>query len=393
MLDHTSTYAIWLERMLKYQNMATSYKAFWLKGIVLDIIERQSQHLTFEQIIHRMIVEAWYPIVQFRLHFGVQDQLGTLVDYIETTYHLGAETHKNKLLSFLSEDERLRADKTYNKLVHNFTQMVPYRLLTPFFEDTVKGLKDQKKNRAIAKHSLESTEAFYRLDDKAQTLTVSSDWLAYILKNQAVILGWLKYKLATYIQRKNPSVPNILFKLDAPKLRELNQAKIYWSTAIRELALGDLYTGYAFSQPHTAARGQVSIDHFIPWSFVLHDELWNLLPTFKHINSAKSNKLPLMDRHLEAFCLLQYKSFNHMRNAPRQHKLMTDYLNLGGALNTREILDPKNHVDQDLFVNSLKSTLVPLHQIAANQGFELWREGGFYYDNPSSLVSLAAEKN
>lgn len=393
MLDYTSTYAIWLERMLKYQHMATSYKAFWLKGIVLDIIERQSQYMTFEQIIHRMIVEAWYPIVQFRLHFGIQDQLGTLVDYLETTYHFGADIQKSRLLNILSEDDRLKGDKTYKKMVHNFTQMVPYRLLTPFFEDNVKGLKDQKKNRAIAKLSQVSNEAFYRLDHKDHTLIVSRDWVAYILKNQAVILGWLKYKLATYIQRKNPSVPNILFKLDAPKLRELTQAKTYWSTAIRDLALGDLYTGFAFSDTHRASHGQVSIDHFIPWSFVLHDELWNLLPTFKQINSSKSNRLPLLDRHLDAFCHLQYETFYHMRKAPHQHKLMADYLNLGGALNTQEILNPEHHVDQDLFFNSLKSTLVPLHQIAANQGFELWREGGFYYDNPSSLASLAAEKN
>ena len=31
----------------------------------------------------------------------------------------------------------------------------------------------------------------------------------------------------------------------------------------------------------------ISIDHFVPWSYVAHDELWNLTPTTRSINSTK----------------------------------------------------------------------------------------------------------
>ncbi|MDU1032741.1 HNH endonuclease domain-containing protein [Clostridium sp.] len=27
------------------------------------------------------------------------------------------------------------------------------------------------------------------------------------------------------------------------------------------------------------------MDHFIPWSFAFHDQMWNLVPTFNNINS------------------------------------------------------------------------------------------------------------
>lgn len=37
---------------------------------------------------------------------------------------------------------------------------------------------------------------------------------------------------------------------------------------------------------------EISIDHYVTWSFVLHDELWNLIPTFKNINSYKGNNIP-----------------------------------------------------------------------------------------------------
>jgi HNH endonuclease len=35
-----------------------------------------------------------------------------------------------------------------------------------------------------------------------------------------------------------------------------------------------------------------SIDHFLPWSFVAHDLLWNLTPVFGTTNSKKGDALP-----------------------------------------------------------------------------------------------------
>jgi hypothetical protein len=36
----------------------------------------------------------------------------------------------------------------------------------------------------------------------------------------------------------------------------------------------------------------ISLDHYVPWSFVVHDQLWNLIPTTKSVNSKKSDLLP-----------------------------------------------------------------------------------------------------
>lgn len=38
-------------------------------------------------------------------------------------------------------------------------------------------------------------------------------------------------------------------------------------------------------------ENDISIDHFVPWSYVAHDEMWNLNPTTKSINSSKRNNL------------------------------------------------------------------------------------------------------
>jgi len=50
----------------------------------------------------------------------------------------------------------------------------------------------------------------------------------------------------------------------------------------------------------------ISIDHFVPWSYVAHDEMWNLNPTTKSINSFKSNKLPDWNTYFKRLAMLEY---------------------------------------------------------------------------------------
>ena len=51
--------------------------------------------------------------------------------------------------------------------------------------------------------------------------------------------------------------------------------------------------------------GNFSLDHFLPWSFVAHDQLWNLIPTTASVNSSKSNNIP-DERYINMFIQAQY---------------------------------------------------------------------------------------
>lgn len=48
------------------------------------------------------------------------------------------------------------------------------------------------------------------------------------------------------------------------------------------------------------------VDHFIPWSFVMNDELWNLMPMDSSLNSAKNNRLPHWKDFFIRFARNQY---------------------------------------------------------------------------------------
>lgn len=220
-LDISKNESIWLEQMLDRANMVTSYKIYWFIGIFEEIVLRTSKTIDFDTLVFRMISSAWFTIVKYKLNLGYQDQLGKIIEYINTKYNFGAEINKDKLFEILCESEIIKNDKEFQLLKRNFYNMVPYRLLSPFFRKQTIGIKDQAKNRIISELSKSDVNCFYALDDENKSIIINDNWVEYIKDNQAVIDGWIKHKLILYLQVKNPSVPNIPLKIDLPHRRKL----------------------------------------------------------------------------------------------------------------------------------------------------------------------------
>ncbi|MDO4183194.1 MAG: HNH endonuclease domain-containing protein [Coriobacteriia bacterium] len=131
----------------------------------------------------------------------------------------------------------------------------------------------------------------------------------------------------------------------------------------------DIYTGMPLASQSFDRLGPLSIDHFIPWSFVLHDELWNLLPSFRDVNSSKSDRLPDLGEYLDAFCRQQFDAVLTVRDRGHRRKALDSYVTIGADVRNYV----RNQTSLDHFSNAMVATLDPLHQIARNNGFSLWR--------------------
>ena len=87
-------------------------------------------------------------------------------------------------------------------------------------------------------------------------------------------------------------VRGIADKISAPQSRDIERVKKYWKLIIDiRPEIRDIYGNIELVDQ------KISVDHFVPWQYVAHDELWNLHPTTKSINSSKSNNLPVWDRY------------------------------------------------------------------------------------------------
>ena len=99
-------------------------------------------------------------------------------------------------------------------------------------------------------------------------------------------------------------VRGIADKISAPQSRDIERVRKYWKLIIDiRPEIRDIYGNIELVDQ------KISVDHFVPWQYVAHDELWNLHPTTKSINSSKSNNLPVWDRYFSQLSGPEYQSY------------------------------------------------------------------------------------
>jgi hypothetical protein len=96
----------------------------------------------------------------------------------------------------------------------------------------------------------------------------------------------------------------------------------------------------------------------VPYSFVSHDQIWNLIPSDNTFNISKSNKLPPLKKYFDSFYDLQELAIQtYIMDKPKE-RLLEDYLYIG--------TDLKHGLSREKFFDVIN----PLVTIASNNGFE-----------------------
>lgn len=349
-------------RVLSDSKVVATYKMYWLLGL-LDEAAIGNVEISFRKLISRMITYAWYPILAYRLSFGLCDNLAKVVNYIADTYNLGSNYDEKKLLEFIYNNE----DKKLNKMIKELTYNVPYRFLSPFFQDKLKGetTKVEKIIEELSKESKTCVYSIYRNEDNESYIRINGGWCNYLKYNYKIIQGWAYYKLVCFLQKRNPNTPGIAMKLEAPKSRNLTAQTAIWKEIIQRKHIVDIYTDKEFIDDNYKTYGVLSLDHFIPWSFVLHDQMWNLVPTFKNINSKKNSNLLDYDTYIDKFCNIQYEAFEFVVNEKKKNQI-EEYREMLKIENPKKFLEKES---KEVFFKMIKKEVYPVYNIAVNQGF------------------------
>ena len=202
------------------------------------------------------------------------------------------------------------------------------------------------------------------------SIRISSEWFTYIQKNQEIIKVWLQYNMIVYLQKRNPSVPGIADKLYPPQERKLEKVKKFWKLLLTVQPIHEIYGHVQLSEK------DISIDHFVPWSYVAHDEFWNLHPTTRSINSSKNNSLPNWNVYFPQLAKLEFISYEMMWKYDVLHdefeKCAKEHLN--DSIIRRKIYQEGQ--DFTSFFHMLEEILQPVYQSAKNCGFRDWVYGG-----------------
>lgn len=346
-----------------FDKKSESYKLFWFQAIVNKVISGR-QELAYNELVDEMVADAWYMVSEYKLNLGPSDNLEALIHYVKQISGMKTSEKKETIIKFLENCK----DKKVSEMKRTLTRNVPYRLQAPFMQELRGKEWEVSEKGLIEKINRERRLIYYftELSGMMTKIRIQPEWCSYINKNQEIIKGWIQYNLITYLQRRNPSVPGISCKLDPPQARKLSIVTRYWKTIMELAPIRDIYGNELLT------KDNLSIDHFIPWSYVAHDEFWNLHPTTRSINVRKSNRLPEWNKYFPALSEIEYFSYQMMWEYEGVHREFEKCRN--EHINSDEVYMRlyRPDVGKGEFSSNLEQVLFPVFESAKNVGFVEW---------------------
>ncbi len=337
-----------------FNNTTATYKFYWFLSILQMHNEEKVYRMNVWDLAIRMVANAWYPIHYFHLSFGSMDSLHRIVTELQWLTGLPMDSKREDIIACLTSQ---LSNKEIKKHLSTLTINVPYRFISPWINYTsdsdVIERSHTYENGCV--YSIQKTkDDFY--------VTINPVWSKYIHDYYGILLDFINWNLTMFLQSRNPNVPNIPNKLVRPIERSsLSKQHKFWDDVIR--IGGDvhcIYTG------NLIVPGNYAVDHFIPWSFVAHDQLWNLIPADNSINSSKSDRLPSLDKYLKDLAEEHRKAIKTYLEAGKSESALDDFSALGYS--PRDLLT----LNRERFFTAYQQVFSPLFQIAKNMGYEVW---------------------
>ena len=359
------------------QSPSYCYKFYWLEAIV-KLISQNKETASYSEIIDEMIANAWYSVLEFHVHLSglwadgeIRDNLEKAVLKLYRLSGLPANASdveiKNQIRKF---EKELHSEKIF------LTQNVPYKALSGFANrgeeridlNSSAGVMMSYYNRLSALSPLPYT--FGEQKGLDREIRFHELWIQMIQDYTVPILGWIQYEKVRWLQTVNPEVPGLVYKL-APmdeKMRKLSHVRKLWDGILDITQIMDVF------REKPVKKEDYEVDHFIPWSFVMNDELWNLMPMDSSLNGIKSNRLPRWDVFFRRFAANQYIMYGLVQEKPGIRKLYERCYrdNLHSIWASQELYRKGNSREE--FYGILERNMRPVYDSARRQGYEVWEK-------------------
>ncbi len=361
-------------RMMK--DPSYCYKFYWLEAIV-QLISEDKRETTYNDIINEMIANAWYSVLEFHVHLSgiwgdgdIKDSLEKAVLKLHKLTGLPSNVSKVEIKNKIAEfDKELHGEKI------TLTQNVPYKALSGFanrYSERIDLNSSAGKMMAYYNriNSIESPMPYTFGEQKGleRKIIFHESWIQMIQDNMVAILGWIQYEKVRWLQNNNPEVPGLVYKL-APlddKMRKLGFVRKLWDGVLNTTKIIDVF------KEEPIKKESYDVDHFIPWSFVMNDELWNLMPIDSSLNSSKRNRLPQWDKFFIRFAQNQYTMYELVHEKAGIRKLYESCYrdNLHSIWASQELYRKGNSREE--FYEILERNMRPVYDSARRQGYEVW---------------------
>lgn len=337
-----------------FDDTTATYKFYWLLALLDMHVKEQLDEMLALKVAARMVAYAWYPIEYFNLSFGKGDSMETIIPKVAELTGITVDDKledKNNVIT-----DAVFANRHVKSEVKKLIKNVPFWFQSPWIRTS------DPKEMQIRSQSLENN-CLYSLSGTGEGLTVriNPSWSHYLKTNYEILRDFAFWNLTLFLQSKNPNVPNVAGKLIRPEKRDVLTAQTKFWNKVIEIGgpITCIYTDTLLGIK------QFELDHFMPWSFVSHNQNWNLIPANGSINSSKSNRIPDLKHYLPKMASEQHKALRlYIPVSKPKDTILNEYYALGAS--------PKDLMlmDDEAFLKKFYDTFSPLSQMALNMGFQ-----------------------
>ena len=347
-----------------FHNTTTSYKFFWALALMRAVKKPGAQpaKVSFKKMTAGMLDAARRIVYVFRLRLAKDDKLAEWFHHLEMLPHWDAKTLTNPKGIYFAP----KAQHIPDTVVDDLTAFVRHLFMSPFFNvpPGIVGPAKFKTIREMAKAaSTGESPPPYHFTDGNDAIIIHPKWRAYFAANYEIVNAWILWHLARHLQGLNPNVPAITVKLDEDSKPKIQQQKAFWRLAMTVSAGSHacIYTGEIIDARNFA------LDHYVPWSFIAHDNMWNLVPVSNAGNAAKSNNLPCGSEYFDEFVDMQHRAIKTLHALPNNKKWKPLFESYDTDLNLDVI---GQTITRDDLADALTATITPLLAIAQNRKFK-----------------------
>ena len=351
-----------------FESFTSSYKILIMRVILQEIDNKpatENIEIGRSELLRGMLSHAWFPSQHFNLEFGKGDYIAYVFHNLTRDQILMKSSRLtiNKVRSLL--DKRATALESRDD-VDKLLRHPPYLIIKPWFKDDIPKGPPEKHYNLIAKLSnthFDEKQPLYRLEQPSNRMIVHPHWVKYLKDNMHIVEGWLDSKWLSFLESKNPNVPTLSSKLwNQPGARQsLIRQRSFWDSFI------DRHGKITCIYSRSPVPEEYVLDHFLPRSWVGHDQIWNLIPTSEIINRDKSDGLPdseliakLANAHYQALGVAQ-------ATKPSGWERMVDEYCLGLRIAEKELHN------QSQLLDAYQGTVQPMLALAGRQGFPAWK--------------------
>lgn len=239
----------------------TSYKFGFLKALIESAFEASIDgHISLNDIFERFARIYWSLIVKYNL---VQGDKG-----IKTKSGIELICYR-----YIEEYEELR--------LCDF-DMIKTEIKEKLLEEVVK----ECKRYVVGAIYADSKGVFYSFSKKENYLEFNPNVYKFIKKFSSVLLKLNDYEWIKFLEKVNPDENCFSLGLKLSEASKRGNLTIYKNFLYTEIG-----TKECFYCGKKVEYSNLHVDHFVPWSFIRNDKLWNFVISCRKCNLSKSDKL------------------------------------------------------------------------------------------------------